>query len=313
MTNFPKILIVDYDPRALKTLEDMFAESGYQTSVAKDGIAAIASFKEFKPDLILLEAMIPKKHGFEVCQEIKRTPEGKAVPILITTAVYKGRKYRTQAMHVHGCDEYIEKPCPPEQILEMVKRFVPPGRVKRAVAAVAGGQAASQASGNEKRGEVIPFPAGRSGHPGSALDDDAEAEIMSRLDQILPDTPLFDERGLNFSAGSALAEDPATADDGDLEAGTMVLDDADTDPKDTDPRESTSAPNDAPSDKASKAKRRAAAMGSDEVMKMTRSRKKPAKTTKDDEQKKPMISARYIVGLVLAIIIVLFSVLIGKV
>src|SRR4029453_19558320 len=59
----------------------------------------------------------------EVCQELKRSPHGRRTPVLITTGVYKGRKYRTQALHIYGCDEYIEKPIAPEQLLKTVGKF----------------------------------------------------------------------------------------------------------------------------------------------------------------------------------------------
>ena len=62
-----------------------------------------------------------------------------------------------QAMHVHGCDEYIEKPCPPETILEIVQRLVPPGTAAKAVAVARGGGAPVSAHPG-KRGEVIPSP-----------------------------------------------------------------------------------------------------------------------------------------------------------
>src|SRR5881628_945260 len=125
MLRNPLVLLVDYDPKNLRALSDLLRSSGYRVETATDGISAMAVFREKHPDIVLLEAMIPKKHGFEVCQEIKKTPEGRATPVIIMTAVYKGRKYRTQAMHVHGCDEYVEKPCSPETLLEIVKRFVP--------------------------------------------------------------------------------------------------------------------------------------------------------------------------------------------
>lgn len=206
MPILPRVLIVDYDPKALRTLSDLFTESGYQVDTAKDGPSALAMFRETRPAAVLLEAMIPKKHGFEVCQEIKRTPEGKSTPVIIMTAVYKGRKYRTQAMHVHGCDEYVEKPCAPEVILEIVRRMVPPGPVPHPVAA---GRSAAQA-GADRRGEVIPFPSpSRAADIQSGEDADAEREIMSKLDAILPDTPIFDERGFGTAMGAGSPAEPA--------------------------------------------------------------------------------------------------------
>src|SRR6185436_4571525 len=173
MSQIPKVLIVDYEPKALKSLSDLLGQSGYVVEVAKDGIAALSLFKESRPDIVLLEAMIPKKHGVEVCQAIKKSPQGKDTPVIIRTAVYKGRKHRSQEMHVHGCDEYVEKPCTPESILEIVKRFVPPGDV--ALALAVGENASSSGSRlSERLGEVIPFPADRTSYTLTDVDEDTE-------------------------------------------------------------------------------------------------------------------------------------------
>lgn len=195
MARHPLVLIVDYDPKNLKALTDLFCAHGYSVESVSDGMAAITAFKKNHPDIVLLEAMIPKKHGFEVCQEIKKLPEGKSTPVIIMTAVYKGRKYRSQAMHVHGCDEYVEKPCPPETILEIVTRFVPaPARALQGAGSSRSQRSFESSPGpdGERLGEVIPFPMGRSGRATVEYDDETEREIMSRLDEILPDTPLFE-------------------------------------------------------------------------------------------------------------------------
>ena len=118
------ILLIDYEPRSLERSRRPLAAAGYRVEVARDGLAGMEAFERIKPDLVLVEAMIPKKHGFEVCQDLKKTPQGKRTPILITTAVYKGRKYRSQALHLYGCDEYLEKPLPEEQLVTICARFL---------------------------------------------------------------------------------------------------------------------------------------------------------------------------------------------
>ena len=123
-----KVLIIDYEPRGIKQLSDPLESAGYDIRVAKDGIAGIKAFDAEKPDLVLIEAMLPKRHGFEVCQELKRTDHGRRTPVVIVTSVYKGRKYRTQAFHQYGCDEYLEKPVALELLLETVERLL--GSVK---------------------------------------------------------------------------------------------------------------------------------------------------------------------------------------
>lgn len=115
------ILLIDYDPGNISKLTTLFEREGYRVEVARDGFSGIDKFEEIRPDLTLVEAMLPKKHGFEVCQTLKRTQHGKDSVIFIITAVYKGRKYRWQARYDYGCDHYIERPIGDEALLEAVR------------------------------------------------------------------------------------------------------------------------------------------------------------------------------------------------
>ncbi len=123
------ILLIDYEPRSIERTRRPLTDAGFVVHVATDGVTGLAAFVEKEPDLVILEAMLPKKHGFEVCQEIKRTAHGKRTPVFVQTAVYKGRKYRSQAMHIYGADEYLEKPYTEEFLIETVRTRlgIPPG------------------------------------------------------------------------------------------------------------------------------------------------------------------------------------------
>lgn len=122
----PKILLVDYDPRSIKQCKEVLIKNfDCQVEVALDGIAALNLFPQTKADLVIVEAMLPKKHGFEVCHEIKKSAQGKNTPVIIVTHVYKGRKYRHQAFHIYSCDEYLEKPISDQFLIETVKKFLP--------------------------------------------------------------------------------------------------------------------------------------------------------------------------------------------
>jgi DNA-binding response OmpR family regulator len=123
------ILLIDYEPRSIERTRRPLTDAGFVVHVATDGVTGLAAFLEKEPDLVILEAMLPKKHGFEVCQEIKRTAHGKRTPVFVQTAVYKGRKYRSQAMHIYGADEYLEKPYTEEFLIETVRTRlgIPPG------------------------------------------------------------------------------------------------------------------------------------------------------------------------------------------
>ena len=119
-----KILIIDYEPRGIKQMYEPLKAAGYEILLAKDGVTGFEIFMKEDPDLVLIEAMLPKRHGFEVCLDMKRS-EHSATPVVIVTSVYKGRKYRTQAIHQYRCDEYLEKPVAPEKLLETVGRLLP--------------------------------------------------------------------------------------------------------------------------------------------------------------------------------------------
>lgn len=117
------ILLVDYDPDSAARLCRPLLRAGYRVEVATDGLAGIARFHELEPDLTMIEAMIPKKHGFEVCQELKATAHGQNTNVWILTSVYKGRKYRNQAYHNYKCDQYLEKPISEEELMASVEGY----------------------------------------------------------------------------------------------------------------------------------------------------------------------------------------------
>jgi DNA-binding response OmpR family regulator len=118
------ILIIDYEPRSIRQLSTLFRDAGFRVEVARDGLKGIDAFDELRPDLALIEAMLPKKHGFEVCEAIKQTPHGKKTPVLILTSVYKGRRYRWQARYQYHCDDYLERPIDDRQLLDTVSHHL---------------------------------------------------------------------------------------------------------------------------------------------------------------------------------------------
>ena len=81
------ILLIDYDPQSIESAIKPLTGAGYNVEVANDGIAGLQAFERLQPDLVLIEPMVPKKHGFEVCQEIKDSDQGKCTPVLITTTI----------------------------------------------------------------------------------------------------------------------------------------------------------------------------------------------------------------------------------
>jgi CheY-like chemotaxis protein/outer membrane biosynthesis protein TonB len=104
-----KILIIDYDQTSLASLSATLSNEGFEVVTAGDGQVGWEKFQSEKPDLVLMEAMLSKIHGFELCDRITKNPARK-VPVFIMTGVYKDRVYRTEALRTYGASEYFEKP-----------------------------------------------------------------------------------------------------------------------------------------------------------------------------------------------------------
>jgi len=118
-----KILVVDYDQASLEGLIRILKDLKVQVIQATDGAQAYDLFKEEKPDLVILEAILPKLHGFDLTKKISQESKG-TVPVIIITGLYKGPQYKHEAMTNLGASEYLEKPVNPEVLLEAVNRLL---------------------------------------------------------------------------------------------------------------------------------------------------------------------------------------------
>ena len=108
MTNRASILVVDDEPNILLSLQFLMKKAGYDVRTAKDGEEALAEIARAKPDLVLLDVMMPKLDGFTVCQRIKTTPEWQDVHVIMLTA--RGRDIERDKGLALGADDYITKP-----------------------------------------------------------------------------------------------------------------------------------------------------------------------------------------------------------
>jgi len=115
-----KILVIDYDQGSLSSLQGILVKEGYQVVTAGDGQAGWDKFNRESPDLVLMEAMLPKVHGFELCQRIT-SERNSLAPVFIMTGVYKDRVYRTEALRTYGASEYFEKPLKMAEVLASIE------------------------------------------------------------------------------------------------------------------------------------------------------------------------------------------------
>lgn len=124
----PTILIADDNKQITSVLTEYAKKEGYTVAVAADGDEALAKFEQCCPDVVLLDVMMPKKDGFEVCKILRKTS---GVPILIITA--RGDDFERILGLDIGADDYIVKPFSPGEVMARVRAIL--RRIDRAQAA----------------------------------------------------------------------------------------------------------------------------------------------------------------------------------
>jgi CheY-like chemotaxis protein len=120
-----KILVVEDDPVNAMMLEDYLGACGYDIIVARTGPAGVERFSAEKPDLAIVDVLLPKTNGFEACFEMKRTEHGKKTPIFLMSAVYKdvvhAEAYAKKDLQAQA---YLIKPFDMEALLQQVQAFI---------------------------------------------------------------------------------------------------------------------------------------------------------------------------------------------
>lgn len=114
-----KILVVDDEPSIVRPLEFILKKNGYKVLTASNGEEGLRVARAEKPDLIFLDVMMPKKNGYEVCQELKEDPETKAIFVIILTA--RGVELPEEQKKLVNANEYMAKPFSPIKVVERVK------------------------------------------------------------------------------------------------------------------------------------------------------------------------------------------------
>ena len=104
-----KVLIVDYDSRSVEAVTRLLQPYGVRAETASDGLTAWEKYALERPDLVVLEPILPKLHGFDLTKRIVQDSQG-AVPVIIVTGLYRGPQYRHEALTSFGAAEYFEKP-----------------------------------------------------------------------------------------------------------------------------------------------------------------------------------------------------------
>jgi TonB family protein len=212
-----KVLLIDFDAEFVKFLSRSLVDEGYDVITAPDGLAGFEKFSEIQPDLVIMEAMLPKFHGFELCSRITSHPTKKS-PVIIVTGIYKDAVYKTEALRNLGASAFFEKPINLEQLLNKVYELIGKDESKRVVShseedldkllKEALTMTTSDKKPTEKIKPVEKTP--RKEEPARTAsrnrDDEVDLILESRLKDIISETTKTEKRPASTSAGKTEKE-----------------------------------------------------------------------------------------------------------
>src|SRR6478735_3922042 len=122
------VLIIDDEAEIRKMLTRLLSHKGHHVLEAERGHQALRMVKEYAPDLIVLDAMLPEVHGFEIARRIKGSQRYGQIPIIMVSAVYRGWRYAEDLKQTCGVDYFIEKPFKIAEVLAAVEACLSPGK-----------------------------------------------------------------------------------------------------------------------------------------------------------------------------------------
>ena len=117
-TKLSKILLVDDEPNILLSLEFLMRKKGYQVFIARNGAEALELISKEKPDVIVLDIMMPEVDGYEVCEYVKQSQEFRHIKVLFLTA--KSKEEEIEKGYRAGADLYLTKPFSTKELTQRI-------------------------------------------------------------------------------------------------------------------------------------------------------------------------------------------------
>ena len=114
----PKVLIAEDETEVLSALAEWMKQAGFEPIIAEDGETALAKAKAEHPSVILMDVMLPKLNGWEVCQQLKHDPAYKQIPIILLSALIREESGHDE---LDLADAHLPKPLRPEQIVAKIR------------------------------------------------------------------------------------------------------------------------------------------------------------------------------------------------
>jgi DNA-binding response OmpR family regulator len=124
-----KVLIVDDEPNILTALEFLFRRSGYDVRLASNGAEALEQAETYRPDVMLLDIMMPVKNGYEVCQNVRERPHLAGMKIVMLSA--KGSEAEINKGLSLGADRYVTKPFSSKDLLAIIDQLFDAGGTQK--------------------------------------------------------------------------------------------------------------------------------------------------------------------------------------
>jgi DNA-binding response OmpR family regulator len=120
-----RVLIADDEPNIVTSLVFLMTKAGYEVEVARNGEEALALVESFGPDIVLLDVMMPRRSGYEVCQKMRERPEWGHVKVVMLSA--KGREAEVSKGMSLGADAYVTKPFSNRELVSRVAELLGEG------------------------------------------------------------------------------------------------------------------------------------------------------------------------------------------
>ncbi len=240
----PLALVVDDEAEIRQLVQRTLEAKGYAVETAADGEQALAKADQLVPDVILLDAMLPKVHGFEACRRLKSSSRTRLIPVVMMTAVYRGWRFAHDARETYGAEDYVEKPFRLDDLFRRVQaaRQISESRptseptpaeplVQRARESLAGGDVAGAIGVLGEAVRADPYAAEAHFLLGKTLQSRGDAfaamTALERAAELRPGhlaalkalSALYEEKGFRRKAASAIERALAHA----PEAGREVL------------------------------------------------------------------------------------------
>ncbi len=117
-----KVLVVEDSVAQRQMISELLKKGGLNVSVASDGVEALEQFAAYNPDIVVLDIVMPRMNGYEVCRRIKSDPKTQNIPVVMCSS--KGEEFDRYWGMKQGADAYIAKPFEPVELIGTVKQLL---------------------------------------------------------------------------------------------------------------------------------------------------------------------------------------------